>query len=511
MKINNPIIWADYPDPDIIRIGDAYYMITTTMFFMPAAPIMKSVDLVHWEIVTYVTDRIDDAYDQVGAGYGRGQWATSLREHKGRVYAFFSCLDIKKSFLFYTDDIEKRNWDSLVFEGVYHDATLLFDDRAAYLIYKHGTTQDGDIRILQFKDGMSGMVEGSDRPLFVTPMEGIRLAAEGTRGLYLNGWYYLFFIDIPEGGLRREWCYRAREVEGPYERRLIADSTVGHRNRGVAQGMVVDTPAGDWFMILFGDAGAVGRIPFLFPVTWQEDWPVVGGDAGMQLTYDVPLAEGEAKPLIYCDSFGHAKNEIALFWQWNHNPDDNMWSFTENPGALTLHAAPADGLLQARNTLSQRTCGPGCSFTVQLDASDLQPGDEAGLAAMQWDFATMGVVMEQDGTASMRLVKRTIEGRTAVEGPTEELLRVPAPGRKLQLKAVFDFVPEENTVQFYYAPVGTEQNGAMRDNADWMPFGEKQPIHFNLRYFVGTRIALYCFGSGGGQARWKNFVAEVIE
>lgn len=498
MQIQNPILWADFPDPDLIRVGDAYYMVSTTMFFMPGGPILKSYDLVHWEIVSYIFERIE-GYDTVGGGYGRGQWATSLREHNGRFYAFFTCLDLKKSFLFWTDDIEKSNWNRLDFEGMYHDASLLFDEKSAYLIYERGGT--GDVRIVEWEPDLSGFRPDTDRVLFVTPSEGMALRCEGCRALYKDGWYYLFFIDIPRGGIRREWCYRARDINGPYESRLIANSRCDYRNIGVAQGMVVDTPSGDWYMILFGDCGAVGRIPFLFPVTWEEDWPVVGAGEGMKLTYDVPMVSRGENVLVHSDSLNHAENRIANFWQWNHNPDKTKWSFTDRPGWLRLTASPAEGLMDAKNTLSQRTCGPQCVFTVELDASELAPGGRAGLAALQWDCALVGVEARPEGFGVFA-AKRDVPDRMSPPSPQKDVFTAPLSGAHVWLRAAFDFrdVPDtRDTVQFFYS----------EDGQNWTPAGERQQIAFNLRYFMGTRAALYCYGAGS--AAFRNLDARVLE
>lgn len=498
MRIQNPIMWSDYPDPDVIRVGDAYYMVSTTMFFMPGGPILKSRDLVHWEIVSYIFETIE-GYDTVGAGYGRGQWATSLREHNGRFYAFFTCLDLKKSFLYSTDDIEKSNWSRIDFEGMYHDASLLFDGEHAYLLYERGGTEN--VRIVEWEPDMSGFRPGTDRFLLETPSEGMALRCEGCRALYKDGWYYLFFIDIPVGGMRREWCYRSRSVDGPYEARLIADSRCDSRNRGVAQGMVVDTPEGDWYMILFGDFGAVGRIPFLFPVSWEDGWPVVGAGEGMKLTYDVPLASCGENVLVHSDTLGHKENRLANFWQWNHIPDNTKWSFTDRPGWLRLTATPAEGLMDAKNTLSQRTCGPECAFTVELDAAGLEPGGRAGLGALQWDCTFVGVEALADGTCRLFTAKREVVDRTAPPSPQLDVFTVPLPGAHVFLKAEFDFrdVPDtHDTVQFSYS----------LDGETWFPAGDRQTVTFNLRYFVGTRAALYCYGAGS--ADFRNFTAEAL-
>ena len=499
MRIRNPILWSDYPDPDLIRVGDTYYMVSTTMFFMPGGPILRSYDLKHWEIVSYIFENLE-GYDRVGCGYGRGQWATSLRYHDGVFYAFFTCLDLGRSFLFRTRDPEKSGWERIDYPAPYHDASLLFDDDGTvYLIYNVG-----DVRLARFSPDFSALLD--DAPLFSAPSEGMALRCEGCRALKKDGWYYLFFIDIPAGGIRRELCYRARDIRGPYEHRVVADSMSGCRNMGVAQGMPVDTPRGDWYIIMFGDTGSVGRIPFLYPMTWEEDWPVIGAGQGMRRDYETDMPEkGENVP-VHSDSFDHRENRLALWWQWNHSPDNSAWSFTERPGWLRLHAAPAEGLMTAKNTLSQRTAGPVSVFTAELDASGLEPGGKAGLAALQYGCAMIGVEALSGGRFRVLTERRNAPrgfpggGRPMAEpGPQFELDSAPLTGPKVFLRACFDFRDRADTVAFFWSP----------DGWSWNALGGPEQVNFDGRYFVGTRAALYCYG--GGSADFRNFEASVQE
>lgn len=489
MRIENPILWSDYPDPDLIRIGDSYYMVSTTMFFMPGGPILKSKDLVHWEIVSYIFDKIE-GYDDVGAGYGRGQWATSLREHNGTVYAFFTCLDRGKSYLYYTDDIEKSFWEHYEYPKTYHDASLLFDDDGTcFLAYNVG-----DVHLARFSADMQEILD--DEPLFSTPKEGMELRCEGCRALKKDGYYYLFFIDIPAGGIRRELCYRAKDIRGPYEFRVVANSVCDYRDRGVAQGMPVDTPDGEWYMILFGDCGAVGRIPFLFPVAWEDGWPLIGAGEGMKREYDTHLVCQGENVLVHSDTFDHGENKLALFWQWNHNPDDSAWSFTERPGFLRLHGAPAEDLMHARNTLSQRTAGPSCTFTVELDAAGLEPGAKAGLAALQYNCSMIGVEAGKNGRHRLFTARRdAMRGMPA--GPQYELASQALSQSRVFLRAQFNFENAHDTVQYFYS----------LDGWDWQALGHEEPVSFDLRYFVGTRAALYCYGHG--YADFREFIAQI--
>lgn len=492
MKVTNPIIWADFPDPDVIRVDDVYYMVSTTMFVMPGGPILKSRDLCHWETVSYIFGTIEDNdIYQLRNGkhaYGKGQWATSLKYHNGMFYACFVCHDMKKTYIYYTDDIEKSGWDRYVLDGVFHDMSFLFDGDRSYLIYGNG-----EIRIVELTRDLSALKEdGVNRLLFETPSENIRLRCEGCRAYKLNGYYYLLFIEWPAGdGRRRVVCYRSKELLGEYERKILLDDDMGYRNMGVAQGALIDTSDGKWYAILFQDHGAVGRIPYLLPVSWNDGWPEIGIDGKVPRTFEIPFEKYDARPLIISDTFDHSQNKLDINWEWNHNPIDGYWSFTERPGYLRLRTRDISAdLLTARNTLTQRTSGPECQFTVELDTEGMKPGDYAGLAALQWDYGTVGIKVDSDHG------RRVVVSRNRGDGVKIEDDSVPFSGRNIFLKIAFDF-ENGDIASFYYSP----------DGMRWVRIGSDLQMRYSLRLFIGYRIGIYCYSEkeAGGFADFRNF------
>ena len=372
-SVSNPVIWADVPDDDVIRVGDTYYMVSTTMFFSPGAPIMKSKDLVSWEICNYVFDTYANG-DVQNLKNGKhddshGQWATSLRynEKNNRYYAFFGSYGSNKSYICSTDDIEHGEWSRVELNGMYHDASILFDDDGRnYLVYGAG----GTCSIKEFNSDMTGWKFGGlEKQLFKTNFDN--LAGEGWHIHKINGYYYILGIAWPSGHGRLEFCYRSKSLTGSWESKTLLDSSLGSYGAGVAQGGIVDTPDGKWYGLLFQDHGAVGRIPVLVPVTWQNDWPMMGVNGKAPLTLDI--ASGTGTDLAGDDSFDYSSNDLALEWQWNHNPDNSAWSVTEREGWLRLkNKNIATNLLNARNTLTMRTEGPACSSYIKLDASNMK-------------------------------------------------------------------------------------------------------------------------------------------
>ena len=219
--ISNPIIWADVPDEDIIRVGDTYYMVSTTMYFSPGAPIMKSKDLVSWEICNYVYDTYADGDKQTLKNgendYSHGQWAASLRYHDGNFYVFFGSYGTGKSYIYKTSDIENGTWTRSEINGMYHDASILFDDDGRnYLVYGAG----GTAKIKEFNSDMTGFKKnGVEQTLFSTGLDN--LAGEGWHIQKINGYYYIFVIAWPSNSKRIELCYRSKELLGKYEVKSI--------------------------------------------------------------------------------------------------------------------------------------------------------------------------------------------------------------------------------------------------------------------------------------------------
>ncbi|MEX1029088.1 MAG: family 43 glycosylhydrolase, partial [Paenibacillaceae bacterium] len=372
--ITNPVIWADVPDVSVIRVGITYYMVSTSMHSMPGCPIMKSENLMHWEIVNYVYDTFEDndAHNLLdGKGiYGRGSWAASLRYHNGIFYVCFSSLDMNQLYVYRTNDIENGRWKRSVIQGLHHDPGLLFDEDRVFVF--HG---NGDIRITELTEDATVLKRGGiNQLLFETERDGIELRCEGCHAYKLNSYYYLFFIEWPKDGnqRRRQLVYRSRELLGPYERRVLLDDDMGYRNNGVAQGGIVDTPTSEWYALLFQDHDAVGRIPCVIPVFWEDGWLVFGVDGQVLKAFEAPLPNTVTKPLVISDEFEYTENKLALNWQWNHNPDNQLWSVTVWPGHLRLTTGHlARSVEYARNTLTQRTEGPVCSGVTVMELAHM--------------------------------------------------------------------------------------------------------------------------------------------
>ncbi len=481
----NPVVWADVPDVDVLRVGDSFYMVSTTMHLMPGAPIMKSKDLVNWETVNYIFPKLTDSpkYDMKdGTVYGRGQWATSLQYHRGKFYALFAPNDNPggETYLCTADDIEGQ-WTVHSRMRHFHDAALFFDDDdKAYVFYGTG-------EMVQLNADLTDVVPGSHRRIFERDADEKGLL-EGSRVIKHDGKYYLLMISWTQGHPRREVCYRADQITGPYEKKVILETEFQGFN-GVGQGTIVDAPDGHWYGIIFQDRGGVGRVLTLEPCTWKDGWPMLGdanGDIPQQM--QKPVLGYDGKGLVYSDAFD--KERLDLQWQWNHNPVDEAWSLTDRKGWLRLKTSRVvPNIFLAPNTISTRTEGPACEGIVKMDVSRMKDGDVAGLSAFQGDAALLSVVKEGKKTyivGSKESVSLTDKEKAVTEVKREEVYRQPLKSTTVYLKMECDFRLHKDLATLSYSVDGKHWTPAVKDF---------KMVYDYRRLFMGTRFAIYNYAT----------------
>lgn len=488
-EFQNPIIWADAPDPDVIRVGDDFYMVTTTMHLMPGCPVMKSKDLVNWETIGYVFNEIKDVpqYDlENGTVYGRGQWATTLRYHDGTFYVLFSANDAPRKSFIYKATNPAGPWTLHARSDFFHDSSMLFDDDGRVYV-THGA---GDIRLREMLPDLSGVKPDGVDKVIVHPDETEKGLHEGSRLIKHNGKYYLFVISWPFVTPRRQLCYRADNIEGPYEKKVVLLSDFGGFGH-VGQGTMVDDADGNWWGVIFQDRDAVGRVLTLNPVRWVDGWPIMGDVLDrVPATATKKIIPNPRAAVVESDNFDNGKKSIL--WQWNHNPVNTAWSLTERPGYLRLHTAgKAESIFTARNTISQRMEGPGCEAFVKIDLSGMKPGDVAGFAALNGDSGILSVT-DKDGKRTLAMQTSSCEindpnhAVTAVN--TQTLSEIPLTTNTVWLKISADFKPGRDYATFAYSTDGKTWNSIGR------PFKMKYDYR---RFFMGTRYAIFNYSTTG--------------
>jgi len=506
----NPLFYDEFSDPDLIRVGDDFYLTGTTMHAMPGLPVLHSRDLVNWELLGYACERLDLGpeyrLEDGKEAYGQGIWAPCLRYHAGTWHIFANVN--RHSTQHFTAKNPAGPWTRTPMKRAFHDLSVLFDDDGkTYVVWGYQ-----EIQIAELDATLTDIVPGTQRTL----IEKSAGMGEGAHFYKLDGRY--FITSAWWDGRMRMVGARAERLDGPWEvnRDLSVDEDFGlaegnrlwktagppfaiqpgnPASRGrmsLHQGGIVSTPAGEWWGFSMMDANSVGRLTCLSPVTWHEGWPYFGlpGNLGRSpRTWTKPrvaVASAPAAPYQRSDEF--AGPRLANVWQWNHVPDNARWSLAERPGFLRLHTLPAPNFWLARNTLTQRAVGPVSVATAVLDASALRPGDVAGLALLNLPYAWLGVRRDADGFVLERFDQ-------AADGNE----RVSLASARVWLRAACDFRREVAT--FSYSVDGRE----------FRPLGGEITLVFQLKTFQGVRFGLFAFndaGTTGGHADFDEFTLD---
>ncbi|HZK26890.1 MAG TPA: glycoside hydrolase 43 family protein [Thermoclostridium sp.] len=401
----NPILFADYSDPDVARVGDDYYMVASSFNYIPGLPVLHSKDLVNWEVISYVVDRLPfPNYNK--PEYGKGVWAPSIRYHDGKLWVFFATPD-EGIFMSTTTDPHK-GWQPLTHvkktKGWIDTCPFWDDDGNAYIVSAFAKSRIGFKSILHLSrmkpDGTALLDEGEhifDGNLNHPTIEGPKMYKR-------NGYYYIF---APAGGVKPGWqtVLRSKNIYGPYEDRIVLHQG-GTEVNGPHQGGWVDTKSGqDWF-IHFQDRDAYGRITHLQPMQWVDDWPVMGKNVDKDgigepvETYKKPDVGATFPIKTPATSDDFDKNVLGLQWQWNANPQDDWYSF-ERQGFLRLFALNnmnESGLLfRAPNVLTQLFQAPNFSASVKVEFSGQNVGDKAGFVILGEEYTYVVIEKTQEG------------------------------------------------------------------------------------------------------------------
>ena len=416
----------------------------------------------------------------------------------------------------YISDSAKGPWTHHKVNGDIYDLSVLFDeDGKIYAVHKYG-----NVTVTELKPDLSGPVEGSSK---VVIPEGNAMG-EGHHVYKINGMYYILSADYSPMG--RMQCARSKSIWGPYETCVISEResygyaagwSVGNMGIGrplpedgfkfqnnkpnglnlgcatIHQGGIVQAPDGKWWGVSMQDFNAVGRTVCLSPITWVDGWPYFGLEKNLgrsPRTWFKPndMVKTPQAPYDRCDDF--SGKTFKPVWQWNHNPNDKMWSLNkERKGWLRLHSMPAKQLLWAKNTLTQRAIGPVSYTSVKLDASRLKVGDEAGLGAINTPYASLGVVKTDKGLSL----------RCYDQNTNKEVWKPMAKSKVVWLRLWGDY--DKSQLQYSYS----------LDGKNWENIGEQMLSSYQLKTFQGVRVALYAFNKkdlNGGVADFDDFKVE---
>jgi len=504
---SNPLFYEEFEDPDVIRVGEDYYLAGTTMHMNPALIVLHSKDLVNWELASYCMDRLDlgPAFRLEGGNvYGRGIWAPCIRYHDGMFYVFSNVNGVGCQV--FRSKSPNGPWARNQLPGM-HDLSVLFDDDGKiYAIY--GATRP---TIVELNKDLTEIVPDSRRQMNAQGM------GEGHHLYKINGKYY--DVSAIPGAHTDQVVARADSIDGPWQvERMVQGESLGvptqnsvrggrgsnptfaitpsNPNSGggltLHQGGIVDTPSGQWWSIIMQDHGSIGRMVALVPITWDNDFPIIGLPGNLRKAPNTWVKPNtghiqDPKPLfVRSDSFDSAK--LDPVWQWNHVPDDTKWSLTEKPGVLRLHSLPAGDFWMARNSLTQRPMGPESIATVELDASGLKAGDTAGLALLNAPYAWIGLIKTPEG-ATVQMFDQT--DRKTTNASTR--------AAHLWLRVACNFDTEQAVFSW------------SADGKGFSALGGPFTMAFQLITFQGVRLSLFNYNIGGrpgGYADFDNFTVD---
>jgi len=496
-RYRNPVLHADYSDPDVIRVGDRFYMTASSFSNAPGLPLLESPDLVNWTLVGHALPRLEPAAMFARPQYGKGVWAPCLRWHDGRFWIFYP--DPDQGVFVITAEHFNGPWSAprllLAGRGIIDPAPLWDDDGNAWLVHAWAKSRSGINNIVTLRrmdpqatrmldDKGTDIIDGGNYPGYHT--------VEGPKLYKAHGYYYVF---APAGGVEMGWqaVFRSRSITGPYEARRVMDQGDTPVN-GPHQGAWIDAPDGkDWF-VHFQDKGAYGRVVHLQPMRWEDGWPVIGapgrkpGTGEPVITYRKPVqGSGPAAPAT-SDAF--AGPDLGSQWQWGANPAPGWYSLTDHPGHLRLYTQvvpEADGFVRAAaSILTQKA--PASRFIVEtrVRVDGAADGDRAGLIVNAMQYAWVGLRRHGGKSELVRTVcgpfgPRCREESTVIlaDAPDALLLRMQ--------------MSEGGFVNFAYS----------LDGRTFKPAGDAFPVTRGM--WVGAQVGLF---SVGAQARTQRSFLE---
>ncbi|MEU8002544.1 family 43 glycosylhydrolase [Catellatospora sp. NPDC049111] len=478
----NPVLWQDFADIDIIRVGDTYYYSASTMHYSPGAPILRSYDLVNWEFAGHSVPVLDhsNAYNLNGNGraYVKGIWASTLNYRPSNsTFYWMGCMEFNKTYV-YTASAVDGTWSKRsTINNCYYDAGLLVDDDdTMYVAYGNS-----NISVAQLSS--DGLSQVRTQQVFTTPSSVGTL--EGARFYKRNGSYYIF-LTRPANG---QYILKSSSPWGPYTMQQLLLNLPGPVSGGGVphQGGLVQTQNGAWYYLAFVDSYPGGRIPVLAPVTWTSDgWPqlqLVNGAWGSSYPKpNLPAPPRQVKPMIGSDSF--TASTLGPQYEWNHNPDNSRWSV--GSGLRLQTATVTNDLYNARNTLTHRIQGPTSTATIALDYSAMRDGDRAGLAMLRDQSAWIGVKRDNGTTRVVMTNGLTMDSSWNTTGTGSENASASVSGGRIWLRVNADIRPGSGRqARFSYSTDGT----------NFTALGSAFTLNNAWQFFMGYRFGIFNYAT----------------
>lgn len=479
----NPIIWADLPDLEVIRVGDAYYYTASTFHHSPGAPVLRSYDLVNWEHIGHSVPVLDfhSSYDlEGGVSYRNGIWASTLRyRESNETFYWMGCMHNVGGGYVFTASEPQGPWQKHESDSCYYDMGLLIDDDdKLYVAWGNGTISVAEL-------SADGFNQVRAQEVYETP-GNLSGPLEGARFYQINGDYYILLTQYANG----EYVLRSTDGPfGPYEMRPFAvglPSAAAGAGVSPHQGGIIQTANGDWYYMAFNDSYPAGRLPVMAPVTWNDGWPeVILVDGAWGASYPFPdVTCRRVPPRPNFDTF--TQPQLSPEWEWNHNPDNSKWSAGDG---LSLETASlTNDFYRARNTLTRRIEGPISVATIELDYSGMRDGDVAGLAALR-DLTAFIAVTRANGSSRV-VVRENVELSIDDWSTTMQ-------GAEVASESVDDgliWLRVEANVRTD-AGGGTARFSYSTDGSEFTPLGGTFNMRRSWEYFLGYRFGIFNYAT----------------
>lgn len=494
----NPILYADYSDPDVCRVDDTFYMTASSFNYIPGLPILTSKDLVNWELKNYaVKERIPfPMYDS--PAHAKGIWAPSIRYHNGEFYIFFGMPD--QGIFMVKAKNPLSDWSKpylvLAGKGYIDPCPIWMEDGTAYVVHGYAKSRIGFKSILGiFQITPNGEQAISD-DTFLYDGTKTNPTIEGPKVYKRNDFYYIF---APAGGVTNGWqtVLRSKCLFGPYEEKIVMHQGSSDIN-GPHQGGLVDTPSGEEWFLHFQDAGVYGRITHMQPVVWKNDWPIIGKDVNGILCGEPQHRYPKPTGVPFCNipkyleaSDDFSSSELRLQWQWLANSKKEFYSLTERPGALRLYSINSTGksspvLWNCANVLTEKLVCPAFTADFHFDFSGLKKGTRVGILMIGGEYAALVLQKETDCLKLIYIESETIKEIAGVkdtkisEGKKENIL-------------YSTFVDGELSSAVFRIVFGADKVCCMQYSFEGETTFTPIPFHFtpNSHIWTGAKIGMF--------------------
>lgn len=497
----NPVINADYSDPDAIRVGDDYYMISSSFNHAPGLPILHSKDLVNWTLIGHALKKLPpyDHFEKVQ--HGGGVWAPSIRYHNNEFYIYYPDPDFG-IYLIKAKTINGPWTEPLLVEGgkgLIDPCPLWDNDGKIYLVHAYAGSRAGIKSIIVIKELNKEGTKVIAEPVLVYDGHEKDPTIEGPKLYKRNGYYYIF---APAGGVSTGWqtVLRSKNIYGPYERRVVMDQGNTTIN-GPHQGAWVDTKTGEHWFLHFQDKDAYGRVVHLQPMKWINDWPVIGEDLDSDgkgqpvLVYKKPKTGITLPPSTIADNDEFNSTQMGLQWQWQANPKEG-WAYTTNTGSLRLFSVyqpdSVHSLWDLPNILGQKLPAEAFTLKVKLSFTPKFEEEKIGLVLLGMDYAAISLVKRKD-----KLVVQYSENKKADKGNSEKEI------------AIYPVSTNTIILSLKMSKEGNCRFGFSENENDFIY--TEQAFRAVPGKWVGAKIGLYCIrnnktnDSGYAEIDWVRF------